>query len=166
MEIDSSIYPRGLPASRRKNREKKASASRMLGLEQTIDESEMIMDSIDSNDTANLDILIKKLRTRATQLDKIQDLSNRSGTKFRKKLAQFERENVEAFSKLRMIEPQLARNEEELEKIEKENKKLEKKNRALIETQRVYEIDMAEKEQDLLQKEQLLKRTEVTGLQY
>jgi chromosome segregation ATPase len=123
--------------------------------------SEEGLEPLVASDVNMLDEIITTLRTRSNQMNKLQDKTNKSGVTFRKKLTQFERQNVEAFSKLRMIEPQLARNEEELEKIQKENKKLERKNRALVETQRVYEIDMAEKEQDLRQKEQLLKRTEV-----
>ena len=71
-------------------------------------------------------------------------------------MTHYERQNVEALGKLRVLEPQLTRNENELEKLQKEVKKVhfyylceklqifsqvEKKNRALMETQRHFELN-------------------------
>jgi predicted nuclease with TOPRIM domain len=59
-------------------------------------------------------------------------------TTFRKKLNHYERENIDAVSKLRIIEPQLEKHESELKRLKKDNERLEKKNRVLMETERVY----------------------------
>ena len=51
---------------------------------------------------------------------------------------------MEAIGKIRVLEPQLTKNEAEFEKLSRETKKIEKKNRALMETQRHYELDRKE----------------------
>ena len=61
----------------------------------------------------------------------------------------YERRNVEALGKLRVLEPQLAANENEYEKLVREVDKIERKNRALVETQRHYERKRVELKQDL-----------------
>ena len=113
----------------------------------------------DFEDSLMMENLVDCLKSRIGRRDIISEETNRLSLIFKKKLIHYERSNVEAFGKLKVISPQLTKNEDELDKVQKENKKLEKKNRALMETQRVYEVDRKEKEADLAQKDQLLKRT-------
>ena len=64
-------------------------------------------------------------------------------------MTHYERQNVEALGKLRVLEPQLALNESEYQKLAKEVSKVERKNRALIETQRHYERKRMQLDSDL-----------------
>lgn len=64
-------------------------------------------------------------------------------------MTHYERQNVEALGKLRVLEPQLALNESEYQKLAKEVSKVERKNRALIETQRHYERKRMQLDADL-----------------
>ena len=67
----------------------------------------------------------------------------------------YERRNVEALGKLRVLEPQLAASENEYEKLMREVEKNERKNRALVETQSHYERKRIELKQDLQVSENL-----------
>ena len=75
-------------------------------------------------------------------------------------MTHYERQNVEAVGKLRVLEPQLTRTEAEFDKLSKDVKKIEKKNRALMETQRHYEIHSRELKSELHGKSALLKQTD------
>ena len=114
----------------------------------------------DLDDSEMLNSLIDSIKARIDRRDTMDEEITRSGYTFRKKLTHYERQNVDALGKLRMIEPQIAKNEIELEKLQREVKKVEKKNRALMETQRVYEIDRKELKQEVHQKSNLLKQTD------
>ena len=118
------------------------------------------LELFDADDSDMLSSLIDSMKTRIDRRDTADEESTRLGHTFRKKLTHYERQNVDALGKLRMIEPQIAKNEIELEKLQREVKKVEKKNRALMETQRVYEIDRKELKQEVHQKSNLLKQTD------
>merc|ERR1711990_660398 len=118
------------------------------------------LELFDADDSDMLSSLIDSMKTRIDRRDTADEESTRLGHTFRKKLTHYERQNVDALGKLRMIEPQIAKNEIELEKLQREVKKVEKKNRALMETQRVYEIDRKELKQEVHQKSNLLKKTD------
>lgn len=118
------------------------------------------LELFDVDDADMLSSLIDSMKTRIDRRDTADEESTRLGHTFRKKLTHYERQNVDALGKLRMIEPQIAKNEIELEKLQREVKKVEKKNRALMETQRVYEIDRKELKQEVHQKSNLLKQTD------
>ena len=103
--------------------------------------------------------VIAALRERIERREVIEEETDRMGTTFRKKLSHYERENIDAVSKLRIMEPQLEKQEAELERLAKDNKKLEKKNRALMETQRVFEMDRKDMESELQAKNNRLNQT-------
>ncbi|CAG5090232.1 Oidioi.mRNA.OKI2018_I69.PAR.g12516.t2.cds [Oikopleura dioica] len=93
--------------------------------------------------------LIDIIRQRVERREIIGEETDRLTTTFRKKLNHFERENVDALGKLRILEPQVEKIEGENDRLLKDNRRLEKKNRALMEAQRVYELDKKEAEAEL-----------------
>lgn len=72
----------------------------------------------------------------------------------------YERRNVEALGKLRVLEPQLALSEAEYEKVTREVDKAERKNRAMLETARHYERQCVELKRELAEKSNYLKQTD------
>ncbi|CBY32587.1 unnamed protein product [Oikopleura dioica] len=93
--------------------------------------------------------MIEIIRQRVERREVISEETDRLTYTFRKKLHHFERENVDALGKLRILEPQIEKAEGENDRLMKDNRRLEKKNRALMEAQRVYELDKKEAEADL-----------------
>ena len=71
----------------------------------------------DVNDNSILPNMINILRNKVERREVIDEECQRMANTFRKKLGHYEREGVEATSKLRLIEPQMTKNEAELEKL-------------------------------------------------
>lgn len=101
------------------------------------------------DDTEMIPNLIEIISQRIERREIISEETDRLTYTFRKKLNHFERENVDALGKLRILEPQIEKVEGENDRLMKDNRRLEKKNRALMEAQRVYELDKKEAEADL-----------------
>jgi len=115
---------------------------------------------LDYDDQRMLPSLMSSLQERCDLNDQLYERATGTERCFRKKLMHYERRNVEALGKLRVLEPQLAANENEYEKLMRDVEKSERKNRALVETQRHYERKRVELKQDLQQKSSFLKETE------
>ena len=107
------------------------------------------MELFNVDDTEMIPQLIEIPRQRVERREIISEETDRLTYTFRKKLNHFERENVDALGKLRILEPQIEKVEGENDRLLKDNRRLEKKNRALMEAQRVYELDKKEAEADL-----------------
>ena len=107
------------------------------------------MELFNVDDTEMIPQLIEIIRQRVERREIISEETDRLTYTFRKKLNHFERENVDALGKLRILEPQIEKVEGENDRLLKDNRRLEKKNRALMEAQRVYELDKKEAEADL-----------------
>ena len=111
------------------------------------------------DDAEMLASVINCLREKVERRDVMEEETDRMSSTFRKKLNHFERESHDAFTKLRIMAPQLEKKEAEYDRIIKDNKKLEKKNRALMETQRVFELDRKDMESELQAKTNRLNQT-------
>ena len=102
----------------------------------------------DIDNAESLIQVISALRTRMERRDITDQETNRLTRTFRKKLQHYEHESMDAVTKLRIIEPQLEKNQGELDSIRKDNKRLEKKIKVLTETNRAYELDRNEMENE------------------
>merc|ERR1711990_940803 len=110
------------------------------------------LELFDADDSDMLSSLIDSMKTRIDRRDTADEESTRLGHTFRKKLTHYERQNVDALGKLRMIEPQIAKNEIELEKLQRELKKeVHQKSNLLKQTdaqKRKIELDSKRKIED------------------
>lgn len=111
-------------------------------------------------DAEMLSNVMLALRDRIERREVGEEEMDRMTTTFRKKLNHFERETIDSVGKLRIMEPQIEKQEAEIERLTNDNKKLERKNRALMETKRMIELDRKDMESELQSKTNRLNQTE------
>jgi len=115
---------------------------------------------LDYNEPKMVSKLVQSIESRIECSDRVNEESLMTEGNFRKKLMHYERRNVEALGKLRVLEPQLALSEAEFEKVAREVDKVERKNRAMLETARHYERQRVELQRELGEKSNYLKQTD------
>jgi len=111
-------------------------------------------------DAEMLSNVMLALRDRIERREVGEEEMDRMTTTFRKKLNHFERETIDSVGKLKIMEPQIEKQEAEIERLTNDNKKLERKNRALMETKRMIELDKKDMESELQSKTNRLNQTE------